>query len=226
MKKLFLLIGIFFLLAYGERGIILPVYFYNLSDWQKLVKLKINMIAIINPLNGPGNRVDKNYKKFIFELVKNNKIPIGYVYTKWGNRNFKEVKKDIDTWLKFYPNIKGFFIDEAASDVKKLKYYQNLKRYINSKGDYLVVLNPGVVPHKAYFNIADNIVVYENDVSKLNDEICFNKSSLIVYGANENQMKVILKKYKCKYMYITDDTLPNPYDSLPAYFSKEIELIK
>jgi hypothetical protein len=235
MKKLFLLVGIFFILGCGnsnnneKRGIILPVYFYNLSEWQRVVNANVDEIAIINPSNGPGSEIDDNYVEFISNLINSKKTPIGYVYTKWGDRDIEEVKDDIDTWISFYPKIKGFFIDEAAEGVDKLSYYQELRDYIKSKGNYYIVLNPGIMPNPAYFDIADNIVVYENNFSELNDSICTSyadKSSIIVYGANEEEMIDILNKYHCRYLYVTDDTLPNPYDTLPSYFDKEIELIK
>jgi len=30
----------------------------------------------------------------------------------------------------------------------------------------------------------------------------------------------------CNYVYITDDNLPNPYDTLPTYIDIEVETIK
>ena len=235
MKKLFLLIGTLFILGCGsssntlKRGLIVPIYFYNLSEWDKVAKADVDEIAIINPSNGPGSGIDDNYVEFISSLVKNNKKPVGYVFTKWGDRDIEDVKSDIDTWLSFYPQIKGFFIDETSDSADKLAYYKELRDYIKSKGDYYIVLNPGTMPNPAYFDIGDNVVVYENNTSYLSDDLCsayVDKSSIIVYGADENQMKEILDKYHCKYVYITDDDMPNPYDSLPGYFDKEIEAIK
>jgi len=233
MKKLFLFIGINLFLGCGsgasyERGLIVPVYFYNLSDWDRVVRADIDEVVIINPSNGPGSSVDDNYVDFINDLVVNNKKPVGYVYTKWGERDIDAVKDDIDTWLSFYPQIKGFFLDEAASGADKLYYYEELKEYIKSKGDYYIVLNPGTSPHPSYFDIADNIVVYEGNSTNLKDECSSysDKSSIIVYNATKDEMLNIINKYHCRYLYITDDTLPNPYDTLPSYFDEEIDALK
>ena len=146
MEKIVFIIGMLFILGCGssdnnsikeeKRGLIVPIYFYDLNKWQDVVNVNIDEIAIINPSNGPGSNIDENYVNFIDDLVKNNKSPIGYVYTKWGNRDISEVENDIDTWMVFYPNIKGFFIDEAATGLDKFEYYKDLANYIKSKGNY------------------------------------------------------------------------------------------
>ena len=210
-----------------SKRIIIPVYFYDLDKWGKISSYS-NEIVIVNPSNGPGSVKDGNYEYFIENLVDSNNTPIGYIYTKWGNRNLEYVKDDIDKWLNFYPKIKGFFVDEVNGSFDKLNYYKNLKNYISSKGSYFIFLNPGIIPHKDYYDLADGVVVFEGDVKKLTDNVCKNsfKSAIIVYGASINEMKKIINNYNCKYFYITDDTLPSPYDTLPSYFDEEIELLK
>jgi len=209
------------------RKMIIPLYFYDINKWDRVAENQ-NEIVIINPNNGPGDTIDTNYENLITKLNNNKDLPIGYIYTKWGNRDINEVKSDIDKWLSFY-NVKGFFVDEAATDTANLSYYQELSDYIKSKGNYYIVLNPGVMPDESYFSIADNIVVFEDDVNKLKKDVCDldkNKSSIIVYDANETQMKEIVNDYNCKGIYVTDDEMPNPYDTLPTYFDEEIELLK
>jgi len=234
MKKLFIfLILLFIFIGCGsgdssnnsQKKIIIPLYFYDSNKWNEVAKYQ-NEIVIINPDNGVGDTIDTNYENLITKLNNNKDLPIGYIYTKWGNRDIDEVKKEIDKWLSFY-NIKGFFLDEAATDKSNLAYYQELSDYIKSKGNYYIVLNPGVMPDKSYFSIADNIIVFEDSVDKLEKGVCGNsKSSIIVYKATRNEMINIIKNYNCSLMYITDDEMPNPYDTLPTYFDEEIELLK
>ncbi len=52
----------------------------------------------------------------------------------------------------------GIFLDEVAHDVVHLPYYVALRRAI---GDAFVVLNPGTVPARGYFALADVVVTYE-----------------------------------------------------------------
>jgi len=212
-----------------KRGLIIPAYFYNESLWERVVYAPIDEIVIINPANGPGSSKDENYEKFISDLTAHDKRPVGYVYTKWGDRDIDLVKDDIDTWIEFYPQIEGFFLDEAASGADKLGYYENIYDYIKSQGKFFVVLNPGTMPISAYFDISDNIVVYEGEAKNLTHESCktyADKSSIIVYNATEEQMREIIATKHCKYLYITDENDSNPYDDLPSYFEEEIEALK
>jgi hypothetical protein len=234
MKKLIFFISILFLMGCKvsgkeKKGLIIPAYFYNTTLWNRVASVNSDEIVIINPSSGPGKYVDNAYEKFINNLVSNGKKPIGYVYTKWSKRDISLVKKDIDTWISFYPKIKGFFIDEANSAASYSRYYKVIVNYIKSKGGYFVVLNPGTIPDSVYFSIGDNVVVYEGNVFSLPDNICSvysNKSSIIVYNASEAEMKKIADGKSCRYLYITDDNLPNPYDNLPNYFDKENQLLK
>ena len=228
MKKLLIFFILILMYGYNEkRRIIVPLYFYNQNEWNKIEKHK-NEIVIINPNNGNIYYSNNNYKNLINKLNKNGDLPIGYIYTKWGKRNINEVKTNIDKWISFY-KIKGFFIDEVSRLKKNFNYYKELTDYIKSKGNYYIILNVGTLPDKEYFKIADNIIVFENNVDKLTKNICMLnplKSSIIVYFANEIQMENIITTYKCKGIYVTNYTLPNPYNALPSYFDEEIKLLK
>jgi hypothetical protein len=235
LKKVFIFIILFFFLngckvsveQNSNRGLIIPAYFYDSTLWNETINADINEIVIVNPANGPGIYVDSNYKNYINELINNGKKPIGYVYTKWGERNLSDVESDIDMWITLYPQIKGFFIDEASSEYNMSGYYDTLYRYIKAKGDYFVVLNPGTKPDSVYYSMADDIVVYEGNASSVPSDACqfySDKSSVIVYDANETQMREIINSHPCKYLYITDKNAS--YNSLPSYFSDEINYLK
>ena len=234
MRLILLLFPLFFIACNvsvtsdENKKIIIPQYFYDYDLWQKVVDTDTDGYVIINPSNGPGDDTDSAYFNEIDDLVRNGKTPVGYVYTKWGERDIEEVKDDIDKWLGLYPQIKGFFIDEASTLSDRFEYYKELKEYIDSKGDYKFILNPGTVPDGIYFSIADTVVVYEGNATGIDDKVCGeypSQSAVIVYGADENQMRDIVKK-ACRYFYITDDNDTNPYDSLPSYFDEEIMLLK
>jgi len=228
-----LLLAVFFFLGCGtstevSKGIIVPQYFYDSALWDKVINADIGGYVIINPSNGPGDSADSAYVNEINELNAHSKIPIGYIYTKWGDRSIDDVKADIDKWLELYSGIKGFFVDEAASSADKSEYYTELADYIKSKGDYKIVLNPGTKPDAVYFGIADTVVVYESNASAVPDDVCSNysdKSAIIVYGADEEEMENLVNR-PCKYIYVTDDNDSNPYDSLPSYFDEEIDALK
>ncbi len=213
-----------------KKGLLIPVYFNNDNEeWNKVIYNDAEEVVIINVNDGPGDSVDASYVQFISSLIANGKKPIGYIYTKYGSRSLSDVESDIDKWLKLYPDIEGFFIDEVSANSAELSYYKTIYDYIKSKGDYFIVLNVGTIPDKSYFEVADNVVVFEDDVSKFVDGVCeinSSKSSIIVYGASEEQMKSIITSNNCRYFYITDDSGLYPYDSLPTYFDEESSLLK
>ena len=47
------------------------------------------------------------------------------------------------------------FLDEAASGADRLPYYRALAAPCAPRGERTVVLNPGVVPDRGYFAVAD-----------------------------------------------------------------------
>ncbi len=214
----------------NQRNLIIPLYREDKILWDKLISLNIDgLIAIINPDSGVGITKSLFYENVINNLIIFNKTPIGYISTNYGGRNIYAIKNEVDRWLVFYPNIKGFLIDEVSGSINDYQYYREIFSYIKSKGDFFIVLNVGAYPNETYFNIADNIVIYEGDVINLKKHICDRypaKSSIIVYSGTEMDMKNIIKGSSCNYIYITDDNLPNPYDTLPSYIDIEVGIIK
>lgn len=138
-------------------------------------------MVVVNPENGPGVVRDENYVKAIRWLHDAGAVVLGYVPTGYSEynpdnparpgRTLSEVKGDIDTWLKLYPEIDGLFVDEVPWRVtgdrgrRAMQYYISLTDYAHSRGLYPVVGNPGTVQETdAYLakNVFDIIVVYEN----------------------------------------------------------------
>ncbi len=216
-----------------QPNILIPLYSEDQSQWDKVISLDVEeAIVIINPNNGVGNQRSSFYENVIFKLVLTNKTPVGYISTNYGKRDLKDIKDEIDRWIQFYPHISGFFIDEVSGKSADLNYYDEIVGYIKLKafalGDLITIFNVGSFPDFGYFNTADNIVVYEGDASNLDIFACEafpNQSSIIVYNATRSDMFGIIEKTSCKYYYITDDKLPNPYDSLTTYLDEEINAL-
>ncbi len=52
------------------------------------------------------------------------------------------------------------------------------------------------------------------------------KSSCIIYGASEGEMSNVLLSTDVSYLYVTDDNDTLPFDGVPIYWNKEVELLK
>ena len=190
----------------------------------------LSFYIVVKPENGPGKETDPFFSDVISELRKSEKIPVGYIYTSWGERSLSEVESEVDRWLKLYPEISGFFFDEVSVKPDKFSYYREIYRYVKSKGDYKVVLNPGAPPEKELFSLSDLIVIFESDYSNLDnltDSPNREKSACIVTGVPESAWREVLSSLrdKCSFVYVTSGRKPNPYASLPNYFGDEVKAI-
>ena len=217
-----------------QTNLIIPLYKEDRYLWNKVISLDVDgIVVVINPNNGVGNKKSLFYENVILNLVLTNKLPVGYISTNYGKRDIKDIKREIDRWLTYYPQITGFFIDEVSGKSADLNYYDEIVSYIKLKGlifnnDFITIFNVGSFPDFGYFNTADNIVVYEGNTDNLDVFACDSfpdKSSIIVYNASKSDMFDIVEKTNCKYIYITDDKPPNPYDSLPSYLDSELDAL-
>lgn len=193
---------------------------YNEKGWwfrQLIDALKeypdIAKIVIVNPDSGPGTTQDENYTRAIEWLHREGAVVVGYVSTKYSvynpdnptvpGRTISEVENDIDTWLKFYPEIDGVFLDElpwkvtGENGIKALQYYITLTNHAHKKGLYPVIGNPGVKQeNNSYFtnNAYDIGIIYESagypTLSLVMDEIDPHRKAILIHSVKENSLEI------------------------------------
>ena len=219
--------------AVGSTGVIVPLYTYPTSGtWDTMVKVKtsypfVPTVVIINPSSGPGSAKDSNYSDGIKKLQDAGISVLGYVYTSYSSRAASAVKADIDKYKSYYPSINGIFFDEMANWQGKETYYKSLTSYVKSKGYSITVGNPGADTISSYVGTVDNIVIYEREGTP-------SLSYLKGWHLNHDKKNFSMLPHKVGtldktyvksatpyvgYMFITSDALPNPWDSLPSYYS-------
>jgi hypothetical protein len=189
------------------------------------------MIANIN--NGPGTSIDPSYTSAIATAKAAGIKVFGYVYTNYGANSIASVEANITTWNTYY-GVTNIFIDEVSTTAANEPYYQTLSNYVHQQTTgSLTMLNPGTVPDQSYMNAGDIIATFEGDYSTY--ESTTFPSWLSTYPANrfyniiynvpdQTTMTAVLTKTvqnNVGYVYITNDILPNPYDTLPPYLSVE-----
>ncbi|KAL2109582.1 hypothetical protein VUR80DRAFT_2290 [Thermomyces stellatus] len=161
--------------------ICVPLYIYPAPGaWGPLVRAardrpEARFHAIVNPRNGPGEGElpDENYVKAVRELsaLPNVKV-LGYVHVTYGRRDAQEVRSDVDRFAAWRGHdeclkIDGIFFDEAPAEVGMMAYMadasrhakRSLKEANGRRG--IVMLNPGVVVPRSYYDIADFVVAFE-----------------------------------------------------------------
>jgi hypothetical protein len=229
--------------------ILVPAYFYpggdaNLKEWQKLaaaagLKARVPIIAIINPSSGPGKKLEPNYSAVIRAMNKAGVTTIGYVSTSFGKRPGADVEADFKTWRLFYPEIKGFFLDEQASDADSAKLYVGFCQSIRKRTPKsLIVSNPGTICDQAYFakDGPDVICVHENGngLKTYNPPAWLEKQTAsrvaaLTYSQDKEAMPAevaLAKKKGIGCVFVTDEKLPNPWAKLPSYWGEFVKKVR
>jgi hypothetical protein len=233
--------------AHAEAlGIMVPAYFYPSSGdyWDSLdfAASRAPLIAIMNVNSGPGTSRDSAYVQALAKLHLAGGKVTGYVYTSYGTRPLADVEADIDLYLSFYA-VDRFLIDEMASDenTNHLDYYAAIYQYIKAKGtNYSVTGNPGSNTQEDYITrpTTDSLALFENDGTNYPS---FTPSSWVakypawqfVHVPYDVATATTMSNYvglavsrNAGWIYITDAMFPNPYDTLPSYWTNEVNLVQ
>jgi hypothetical protein len=237
----------------NDLSILIPLYIYpthyqpETYAWRQitLAQPHVPITAVINPQNGPGNSPpNQDYAQGLADLRTAHIRLLGYVSTRYGERNIADVKKEIDLYNQYY-EVNGIFLDEAASSSTQLKYYQELHAYIKAKPALSqVVLNQGTQPDEEYLSksAADTVVIFENyakewagySAPSYIQNYAADRFSMLVHSAPDVEtmkqtIDLALARH-VKYVYVTDDSPDNtdqdPWNQLPSYWDEEIKYIQ
>jgi ABC-type sugar transport system substrate-binding protein len=213
----------------GNQGIMVPLYPYPNSTWDDLIEAKslhpqVPVVAIVNPSSGPGWQQDSNFAAGIEKLQDAGITVIGYVSTAYTGRDINSAKSDIDRWSSWYP-VDGIFFDEQTNQAGGEWYYKELDQYAKGKGLSFTVGNPGANSLPSYLDTVDVVLIYESPglPSLANyenwEEYDNGKLGMIPFGVSSLPQEWVADSAKTVgWIYVTDDVLPNPWDTLPQYF--------
>ncbi len=210
----------------NETGIIIPLYSYPGPTWDTLIQEKklhptVPVIAIINPDNGPGIK-NSDYLDGIQRLQSSGITVLGYVYT--GNTDLSTVTTYINEYKNWY-HVNGIFFDQMYNDIGHELYYRHLSEYVKLLGMNMTVGNPGVDTLPSYIGTVDNLVVHDdpglpssNLFGGWHSDYTKSNFSIISYDIhNVNETFVADSTKYVKFLYLTDASGSNPFDSLPTY---------
>lgn len=212
--------------------ILVPSYFYPGPIWDTLIKGSNGEVsAVINPHNGSGDTRNDDYRTLCVRLRKAGIVVLGYVSTKYGKRALWDIEEELENYSLWY-GVNDIFVDEAASDMFNLAYYNQLYGVIRG----LVVLNHGTIPDESYLQCGDILVIFESTYAKHTTakfphwmkQHPKNRFCQIVHSCPDwpRAKRALAKAGETSgFVYVTDDTEidGNPYDVLPTYFAKELK---
>lgn len=224
-------------LSENSINIMVPAYFdpeVNHELWMRLCdqarKMPGRIYAIVNPSNGPGKEKDLVYLNAINRFKSSGGRVLGYVPTGYGLRDISDVESYIDCWYQWY-DVDGIFLDEQAGLYQPgyVEHYRDIYTYIKKYSNNLVVGNPGGETRTSYIPYSDVIFRYENtglEFSSAENGYWINFFNRSNFGAfvyqTESWKECIDSADQLNYgwIYITDDVLDNPWDTLPYYFEE------
>jgi hypothetical protein len=221
----------------SAAGIMVPLYTYPGGTWDTVAQVKrahsdVPIVAIVNPASGPGFSKDSNYESGIGELKDAGVTVLGYVSTAYANRDLAAVKGDMDRWKSWYPAVDGIFFDEQTNWAGHESYYAEADNYAKSKGMPFTVGNPGANSIPSYLDTVDVVLIYESpglpNVGNYQSwsSADNNKLGMIPFGVGSMPNQWIEDATSLVgWIYVTNDMLPNPWDSLPPYFENMADLL-
>jgi Spherulation-specific family 4 len=226
--------------------IAIPAYFTDEALWTKALDTPAVQYVIGHPLvpvAGQTYVADKALAANLVQAKAKGKIPLVYVTGGYDKVDWRVVADRIDTILDAYPAAAGVFIDEINYDQCE-KYASLTKGSGSVKGvrarqaNKLIVLNPGAPLLNCYEGLADGYVTLERAEKDIpawsaNVNLPANASSYawmfrdssrqqmweMIHSVNPGNASAAVDAAVARnasVLYLTDDTLPNPYDSLPS----------
>lgn len=216
----------------ATTGTIVPLYTAP-SDpsWAAVAAAKqlhpsVPVLAVINPANGPGPSQSAAYTAGIARLIAAGIRVLGYVATGYTARGEGAVKADIDAWKAFYPQLGGIFFDEESNTQGDDLFYRNVSQYAKAQGFGYTVGNPGQDTSASFVGAVDTTLIYEGaGVPSLSSLAGWHTGypregfGIIPYAtAQLDSAYVKSAKPYVGYIYVNSDVLPNPWDSVAAYF--------
>jgi hypothetical protein len=186
---------------------------------------------IVNPASGPGERADPDYRSAVNHARAGGARVLGYVATTFGARDPAAVLADVAHYREWY-GVDGIFLDEVAHDEARLPYYAELSRRL--RGDGELVFNPGTVPARGYFDLADVVVTFEGPFADYAARLAQAPAWLrdvpaqriahLVYAASAAQARSIFAATpRDVHLYVTSGAPPDPWGTPPPYLREEAD---
>lgn len=220
--------------------LLIPLYSYptwwdpDAYLWDEVAEAhsQIPTTVIINPNNGPGGDCpNTDYQEGLKELRDAGVTILGYAYTDYARRDIGKVRGEIDQYNNPCFGIDGIFLDGVSNKASNVGYYQELYAYVRSLPnlDY-VFLNPGARTDELYLNVSDTIVIIEDYAKNWRayqpdgyvaaypaEQFAMLGHSVLETECLEEYIDLAVER-NIGYVYLTDDIMPNPWDTLPSFF--------
>jgi len=221
----------------NATGIYYPMY--DLSELPQVLAAKKEFPMVpfnvnINPDSGPGTVPSTEWASAITQLKSVGAVVTGYVPTGYATeRSIVDVESMISSYQQFYPNmLDGIMFDEVSSSPSNFTFYKTISDYARSIGFPYIRANPGDTIYQGAVPLFNHIAIYEGAGYPSEPTLASRSfypqysKEMVGFGATIHTTSTydptwlhMATKY-LKWVYITDQTEPDPYSVFPSYFNQ------
>ena len=220
------------------QSVVVPAYFSPSAGWTRADDTRPVPRLMILDISGigAGTSPERKFQVAVRRAQAAGIEVMGYSATDYGQRPVASVEADVRNYAAWY-HVTDMFLDESASSSSQLSYYRGLTDYIRrmSPGS-TIMLNPGTYPDRQYMSIGDIVMVYENSYANFPGlqvpgwvrDYPATSFAFSIYATPVNRLAATIalsRQRHAGYVYVTDGEPPDPYSSLPGYWSSENSII-
>jgi hypothetical protein len=190
-------------------------------------------VMILNPASGPGAAPDPGLQAAVRHASAAGSRVIGYIGTSYGQLPAAQARADVRDYAAWY-HVRGVFLDQTPTQGSaQLGYYQDLRGYIRQVIPGADVwINPGSFPDRSYMSVADVVMVFEGTYAQYQHltlpawdrDYPAARFAHTIYAtppASVPDAVHLSRQRNAGYLFLTPDTGPNPYGTLPSYWPAE-----
>jgi hypothetical protein len=208
--------------------------FFEPPQWSQAVSDgRAPAVMILNPASGPGTAPDPGLQGAVRQADRAGSRVIGYVGTNYGQLPAARARADIRDYAAWY-HVRGIFLDQTPTEGRaQLPYYQDLGRYIRQRiAGADIWINPGSFPDRSYMSVADVVMVFEGTYGQYqrltlpawDRDYPAARFAHTIYATPEGDLPGAVhlsRQRNAGFLFLTAQTGPNPYGSLPGYWPDE-----
>ena len=225
----------------GSVKMAVPAYFDPPSpEWQRLIAgaPAVGMI-VFTPESGPGTAADPAYTQVIAQAQAAGIVMVGYVATSYGARPEADVIADINHYYDFY-TLSGIYFAEGPMDndcTAMEPMYHRMADAVRARDAqaYLAVGTRFCPTYITFFDMmvqfARNWPEYQTDYAPPSWMPANSPQRFVhfVHSVPPSDASAALSRAVANgagWVFITDQSDPNPWSVLPSYFSEELATMR
>jgi hypothetical protein len=225
----------------GTVRMAVPAYFDPPSpEWERLIAgaPAVGMI-VFNPESGPGTAAAPAYTQVIAQAQGAGIVMVGYVATSYGARPEADVIADINRYYDFY-TLSGIYFAEGPMDndcTAMEPMYHRMADAVRARDPdaYLAVGTRFCPTYITFFDMmvqfARNWPEYQTDYAPPSWMPANSPQRFVhfVHSVPPGDASAALSRAVANgagWVFITDQSDPNPWSVLPSYFSEELATMR